>query len=434
MPKIKIFQTNTIETPQLLSINDQETKNIKNKTGKFIEGFDFVVGNPPYLEAKKMDRKTKELCVNTCPNIASGAFDLFVCFVDKGLRLLKNGGNFGYIIPNKFLFANYAKKMRGELLNNYSIKEIIDVSECEVFKNVSVYPIILIVNNKKPQNNIIKTVEKVINTDELKNKKFIINKIKQSIYKRDNLVFFILPSNKQQNILLMKLLDNQHKTLENYLSIKWTISFHAAGLREQFLFPQKPNSITAKKLIGGKSFAGNNDINRYKLKWGGWWIDYNERLARKHKNQLPPKNIFEQEKLIICQNSLRLRATYDKNNFYCKDTFFVANLNNNLKNDFDLKYFLALLNSKLLHYYYANIYKGTHIAGGYLHYLIGYLCSLPIAKPTKKQQVNIVALVEKILKTEKEEEFNKIDSQIDQLVYGLYNLNDAEIKIADSFI
>ena len=48
-----------------------------------------------------------------------------------------------------------------------------------------------------------------------------------------------------------------------------------------------------------------------------------------------------------------------------------------------LKFFLALLNSKLLHYYYANIYKGTHIAGGYLHYLIGYLYSMPIAIPTK---------------------------------------------------
>jgi len=433
-PKIKIFQTDTMETPQLLSADDQEVRNIKNKTGKFADGFDFVVGNPPYLEAKKMDKKTKELCAIACPNIASGAFDLFICFIDKGLRLLKKDGNFGYIIPNKFLIAGYAKKMRENLLDNYSIKEIIDVSDCEVFENVSVYPVILIVDNKKPQNNIIKTVEKVISKDELKNKKFVINKIKQNIYKRDDLVFFILPSDKKENLLLMKLLGEQYKTLDNYLKIKWTISFHTAGLREKFLFPQKPNSINAKKLIGGKSFAGNDDINRYKLKWGGWWIDYNENLAKKHKNQLPPRSLFEQEKLIICQNSLRLRATYDKEYFYCKDTFFTASLNNNLKNEFNLKFFLALLNSKLLHYYYANIYKGTHIAGGYLHYLIGYLYSLPIARPTKKQQTDIVVLVEKILKTEKENEFNKIDSQIDQLINKLYNLSDNEIKIVESFI
>ncbi len=381
-----------------------------------------------------MNRETKELCIKTCPNTATGAFDLFVCFIDKGLYLLKNGGKFGYIFPNKFLIANYAKKMREELLHKYSIKEIIDVSECEVFENVSVYPVILIIENKKPKNNIIKTAEKINNTQELANKSFFTNEIKQDVYKRDDFVFFILPSDKKQNVLLIKLLSNKYKTIDNYLTIKWTISFHASGLREKFLFSQKPSSINAKKLIGGKSFAGNNDINRYKLKWGGWWINYNENLAKKYRNQLPPRNLFEQEKLIICQNSLRLRATYDKKEFYCKDTFFVAYLNNNLKNNFDLKFFLALLNSKLLHYYYANIYKGTHIAGGYLHYLIGYLYSLPIAEPTKKQQTDIVTLVEKILKTEKGNKFNKLDNQIDRLIYKLYNLSNEEIKLVESFI
>lgn len=432
VPKIKIFQTNTIETPSLLSTEDQEIKNIKNKAGESIEGFDFVVGNPPYLEAKKMDKKTKELCIETCPNVISGAFDLFICFISKGLYLLKNGGKFGYIIPNKFLIANYAQKMRDEILDHFSIKEIIDVSECEVFENVSVYPVIIVIDNNKPIDNTIKTAERINHTRELESKNFPTNKIPQSIYKRDDRVFFILPSNRSENDLLMKLLGTEFQTLDKYLTVKWTISFHASGLREKFLFSEKPNSENAKKLIGGKSFAGNNDINRYKLEWGGWWIDYNEDLARKHKNQLPPRPLFEQEKLIICQNALRLRAAFDDKGYYCKDTFFVAALNNEVKNDFNLKYFLALLNSKLLHYYYANIYKGTHVAGGYLHYLIGYLNSLPVAIPTKKQQLEIVALVEDILKGGKE--FSRIDNQIDKLIYKLYKLDNREIKIVESFI
>ena len=434
VPKINIFQTNTIETPSLLSNEKQSTKDIKNKSEKFKDGFDFVVGNPPYLEAKKMDKKTKKLCSETCPSIASGAFDLFVCFIDKGLRLLKNGGKLGYIFPNKFLIANYAKKMREELLYKYTIKEIIDVSECEVFENVSVYPVVFIAENKKPQNNIIKTAEKINSIKELESKNFITNEIKQDVYKRDDFVFFILPSDKGQNALLMKLLSDQYKTLDNYLNIKWTISFHASGLREKFLFPEKPRSEFAKKIIGGKSFAGNDDINRYNLKWGGWWIDYNEELARKQKNQLPPKSLFEQEKLIICQNSLRLRATYDDKNYYCKDTFFVAYLDDELKKDYNIKFFLALLNSKLLHYYYANIYKGTHIAGGYLHYLIGYLYSMPIAIPTKKQQSEIVALVEKILSTKEKKEYTLLDEKIDEAIYNLYSLSEDEIEIVDSFI
>lgn len=434
IPKIKIFQTNSMETPSLLSNDEQEVKDIKNKTGHFIEGFDFVVGNPPYLEAKKMDIGTKKLCIETCPNVANGAFDLFVCFIDKGLRLLKTNGKLGYIFPNKFLIANYAKKMREELLDKYTIKEIIDVSECGVFENVSVYPVIMVIQNKNPQANLIKTAEKVGSIEELNNKSFITTEIEQETYKRDDLVFFILPSDKKQNSILINLLSDKYKTLDNYLSLKWTISFHATGLREKFLFPEKPNSLFSKKLIGGKSFAGNDDINRYNLKWGGWWINYDEELARKHKNQLPPKSLFEQEKIIICQNSLRLRATYDNENYYCKDTFFVGSLLENKKSNFELKFFLAVLNSKLLHFYYGNIYKGTHIAGGYLHYLIGYLYSLPVAEPTKKQQSDIVSLVDKILKVKDKKEYDKLDSKIDESIYGLYKIDQESRKIIESFI
>ena len=434
-PKINIFQTNTIETPNLLSKDLSIVKEIKNKTGKFRQGFDFVVGNPPYLEAKKMDKNTKKLCAETCSEIANGAFDLFVCFVDKGMKLLKKNGEFGYIIPNKFLIANYAKQMRSQILDQYSVKEIVDVSECEVFENVSVYPVILIMENKKPDNNTtIETVEKILNKQELENHSFAKCRIKQSIYKRDDFVFFLLPTNKKKNELLLKLLSSRYETLDNYLTIKWTISFHKAGLRDKFIFNERPISEFAKKLIGGKSFFGNQEVRRYKLNWKGWWIDYNQDLAKRYNNCLPTKSIFENEKIIICQNALRLRAVYDDKKFFCKDTFFVAYLNEKNKEEFNLKFFLAILNSKALHYYYANIYKGTHIAGGYLHYLIGYLNGIPIAKPTKKQQSDIVVLVDKILKAENKNEFTKLDKVLDNKIYRLYNISKEEIKIIENFI
>jgi hypothetical protein len=112
----------------------------------------------------------------------------------------------------------------------------------------------------------------------------------------------------------------------------------------------------------------------------------------------------------------------------------VASLRGDSKNDFELKFFLAILNSKLLHYYYGNIYKGTHIAGGYLHYLIGYLYSLPVAEPTKNEQLKIVTLVDKILQTKDKEDYIHLDNQIDDLVYKLYQLKEDEIKIVENFI
>ena len=435
IPKINIFQTNTIEITNLLNSETKKVNDIKNKLNEFNYGFDFVVGNPPYLEAKKMDRDLKNICIKSCPNITKGAFDLFVCFIDKGLGFLKDGGKFGYIIPNKFLIANYAKKLREKILDRYKIKEIVDVSESEVFKKVSVYPIILIIENTEPSKNSILTIaENIKDVKKLETHTFKKTKINQYLYKRDDFVFFILPNKKTENNLLLKLLSNKLKTLNNYLDIKWTISFHKEGLRDKFIFESKPESKFAKKLIGGKSFAGNSDIKRYKLNWGGWWIDYNEDMAKKDKNSLPPKDIFEQEKIIICQNSLRLRATYDNQKYFCKDTFFIAYLRDGLKNKINLKFLLGLMNSKLLHYYYANIYKGTHVAGGYLHYLIGYLNSLPIAETNKKQEEEIVALVDNILNTDDNKKFKETDHQIDKKIYDLYCLNEEEIKIVEHFV
>lgn len=438
IPKINIFQTNTIETPSLFSKDQQIIIDIKNKTNKFSDGFDFVVGNPPYLEAKKMDKKTKLLCKEKCSGVAIGAFDLYICFIDIGLKLLKQKGGFGYIIPNKFLIAKYAQKIREKILNDYSLKEIIDVSECEVFEKISVYPVITIIKNEKPKNNnILYAAEHIESTKQIKNRDFIKIKLKQEIYRRDDYIFFILPSQAKKSNLLLKLLGSHYKLLENYLNIRWTISFHSLGLRDKFIFQKKPkssyNTNNTKKLIGGKSFAGNKDIQRYRLNWGGFWIIYNEELAKKFNNPLPPKNIFEQEKIIICQNAKRLRATYDNQGFFCKDTFFIANLKKD-QTDLDLKFFLALLNSKLMHFFYANIYKGTHVAGGYLHYLVGYLNSLPIAAPTKKQHKDIVILVDKILKVKNDNEFNVLDKKIDDKIYQLYKLNNYEIQIIESFI
>ena len=69
-----------------------------------------------------------------------------------------------------------------------------------------------------------------------------------------------------------------------------------------------------------------------------------------------------------------------------------------------------------------------------MHYLIGYLYSLPVAEPTKKQQSIIVNLVDKILKTKEKDEFEKLDNKIDTLIYDLYDLDQTSINIVNSFI
>ncbi|HEX2951631.1 MAG TPA: N-6 DNA methylase, partial [Armatimonadota bacterium] len=60
---------------------------------------DVVLGNPPYLEAKKAGRPIKKRCRTLFPTIARGGFDVYICFIKAGLDILPPGGRLGYIIP-----------------------------------------------------------------------------------------------------------------------------------------------------------------------------------------------------------------------------------------------------------------------------------------------------------------------------------------------
>jgi len=154
-----LFLTNSVNKKDLS--DDETTFCLKNRVGEFKSGFDFVVGNPPYLEAKKMPNELKKLCRENFPEVAKGAFDLYFCFIKMALDLLDGGGMFGYIIPNKVQVLKSARWLRKYILDNFSIEEIVDISNLEVFKNISVYPILLFIKNQKKVSNKVKTFDSV---------------------------------------------------------------------------------------------------------------------------------------------------------------------------------------------------------------------------------------------------------------------------------
>ncbi|HQJ57347.1 MAG TPA: N-6 DNA methylase [Caldisericia bacterium] len=389
-------------------------------------GFDFIIGNPPYIEMKIMNDETKKVCKRDYGDICKGSFDIFICFIKLGMDILKEGGSLGYIIPNKFMATKYASTLRKIILNQYTLKEIINVSSIEVFKDISVYPIILVIEKTKTDENRVLLNPSVESINQL-------NGGMESIYLNQNLynltddkVFFFLPKDKDERNVIVKMINSGDNKLSDFLTTKWSVSFHKSGLREQFI-SESPKGNNPQKIIGGKSFGGNTEVQRYKLNWNNYWIDYDEAKAKEIKNQFPPKKIFEQDKIIICQNSKRIRATLDKESYYCKDIFFVSYLTDKAKElNVDIKYLLAILNSELMSYFYSIIFNATHIGGDYLHYLPIYLNSLPIRKICKEKQEEIIVLVDKLLAEKREEDFKTIDSQIDDLIYSIYEITPEE--------
>jgi hypothetical protein len=105
-------------------------------------GFDVVIGNPPYVNARTIKEFDKSYLRENYSQL-HGAYDLYVAFLLRGRQLIKDDGRYGWIVPNKFLIADYADKAL-EYLTNDSLKTIVDVSTFEVFSKVGVYPVILL--------------------------------------------------------------------------------------------------------------------------------------------------------------------------------------------------------------------------------------------------------------------------------------------------
>jgi adenine-specific DNA-methyltransferase len=121
------------------------------------DGFDVVVANPPYVRQELISEQKPDL-QSSYPDVYVGTADLFVYFFARALDLLRDRGHLSFITPNKFMRANYGKKLRGLLANKTHLYTLIDFGDLPIF-DATTYPMITIAGNQPPNNNKIKVLE-----------------------------------------------------------------------------------------------------------------------------------------------------------------------------------------------------------------------------------------------------------------------------------
>lgn len=380
-----------------------------------IDGFDIVIGNPPYVFAReaRFSSQFKEQIKTTYLNKLgakenkslanqSGKINLFSIFIIKGLWLLKENGIVSYILPNNILRTTTYDAVRKYILNNSLIKEVVDLGS-GVFDNVTASTVLFSLQNAsfktKPEHNV-KVISKVNNIQELD---FIKSSIRQSN--------FLTNTSYTINLFIDESFDkiNQRfKTVQNRLGeyCKY-ISPGIDGDKEKFVADRKINS-KYKPLLFGKDFG------RYKINFKEHYILYDRELLNRAREQ----EIFLSEKIIlqrISGGSKPLTATIDTEQYY---TF--NSVNNIVLNDkrISLKVFLAMLNSELLNWYYAkNFSNDSNLT---VNISKTFLEQLPIVYPyndvAKFEHIVSYILLQKSI-TDNSSFFERL---IDAMVYELY--------------
>jgi hypothetical protein len=398
------------------------------------KGFDVVIANPPYVDSEVMTRtdQTSRSLYSSIFKSASGNWDLFIVFIEKGIQVLKVGGVISYIVPNKLVGARYAETLRKILLEK-DVREIRDFSKVDVFKEVAVYPVVFFIQNKNGKEPVIMTVMKSL--EEIAEQNIISA---ETFYEDTDWARYFAP----RKILELVLKISRLAPLNEYVS-----KISGAATVNEAYETKKHLKEKSGESDGYKKFCNTGTIDPYSILWGKQKTQYIKSsfvepvLKSAELQQINPQRLkqADSEKIIIGGMTKELECAYDKGKFLAgkSTTIILADPQNKLP----LKIVLALLNSALVSFWYRHYFSSLTLAGGYMRISEREIGQVPIPKISDSKQNTLIKLVDKILAITKDDDYLKnsakqakvreYEKQIDQLVYKLYGLTVDEIKIVE---
>lgn len=356
-----------------------------------VEGFDIVIGNPPYVNIRKLDNALKETYKKSFFS-ASGQYDLYVLFIEKSLSIVKEKGLVSFITSNKFLITGYGKNIRKIIAEKSCLIDFVDHSKDRVFEGASVYPVVFLLEKES----------------------------RKEIKIQDDYNLLKVFGFDDSNSVLDKL-DKIKTTLENYCIIKEAI--HTGNIREKMIVTEKLNE-NCYPLLRGK------DCGRYTVSWNDLYINYGIEIDKNSGEyaHLIDKKYFLAPKVFLREIALRPTAVYDEDGFFCLNKSYVLNAKSDCP---DLKYIVAVLNSRLIAFYFEKKFGEIRVGGGYLQFKKQFTSKIPILffenNNICKEISDISANIYESKRGNIEFDTKNLESQIDRLVYKLYDLTEEEI-------
>jgi hypothetical protein len=109
--------------------------------------FDLVVGNPPYIRAQEIPEARRNTYIGLWNTMTMGT-DIYVGFIEKGLRSLKPGGRLCFIVADRWQHNAYGRKLRKLISEHYAVDAMFEMHGVDAFAApVSAYPAITMIRN-----------------------------------------------------------------------------------------------------------------------------------------------------------------------------------------------------------------------------------------------------------------------------------------------
>lgn len=342
------------------------------KAGKF----DVVVGNPPYVfgGGSGIISTHKDYFKRTYVS-ASKKLNLFTLFIEKGVQLIKQGGYLCFIIPNTFLRVTSYSDSRKFILENTYVRSICELED-GVFGDAVTTAIIMNIQR-------LDSISKMIAF-----KKGVLGKEKVTDQSQFHNQGYVISTN----------LNDASVGLINKLQ---QAPLSLGDIAEEIIFGvviahNLDELVSSNYKTGLKPFLEGKDIARYIVKPVAKYLDYSPEKIHRPRT----KAIFEVNEKILVQRitggERALSFAYDNQQYYNKES-----INNIiLKNGTDAKFILAVLNSKLINWFY--VIKFTNSSKLTVNISKEYLSQIPIQNFKEADKKSLAEKAEVMLNKNKD--------------------------------
>lgn len=341
-------------------------------------GFDVVVGNPPYVQLQKLKDTSNQLEKLNYQTFEKTG-DLYVLFYELAYNILKDNGLLGFITSNKWLRANYGKKLRQFLTQKTNPILLMDLGS-GIFESATVDSNILIFEKNTRNYNEFNAITLKEERRDFENIEHLILKI---FPQNDDI--WTISSNIEQSI--KQKIEQNGKMLRDWdIEINYGIK---TGINDAFIIDENTkNELIAKdnknvELI--KPILRGRDIGRYSIDYQNLYLinvhngykntpridienyptlkeflnQFYDKLEKRSDKGATPYNLrncayidnFSNEKIIYQEIVQYPCFAYSTETMFCNDTGRIITGKN-------LKFLLAIFNSKLFFYAVKNIYGG----------------------------------------------------------------------------